>query len=116
MVKNLKDLMTKFQDEAVCREYLVQQRWNGIPECPYCGCRKSYRIEAGKRFKCANKECWKKYSVTVGTIFEASNIPLSVWFPAVYFNYSSQERDKLGAIGKESRRNSENRLVYAAQN
>jgi transposase-like protein len=84
MVKNLKDLMSKFKDEQACRDYLVQQRWNGVPECPYCGCRKSYRIENGKRFKCANKECYKKYSVTVGTIFEASNIPLSTWFPAVY--------------------------------
>jgi transposase-like protein len=84
MVKDLKDLFKKFDDEAKCREFLVQQRWNGVPECPYCGCRKSYSIEAGKRFKCANSECWKKYSVTVGTIFEATNIPLSKWFPAVY--------------------------------
>lgn len=84
MVKDLKDLMSKFQDEAVCREFLVQQRWNGTPECPYCGCRKSYSIEKGKRFKCGNPKCWKKYSVTVGTIFEASNIPLTTWFPAVY--------------------------------
>jgi transposase-like protein len=84
MVKDLKDLMGKFKDEAACRDFLVQQRWNGTPKCPYCGCRKSYRIEAGKRFKCANPECWKKYSVTVGTIFEASNIPLSTWFPAMY--------------------------------
>lgn len=84
MVKNLKDLMTKFKDEQACRDYLVKQRWNGVPECPYCGCRESYKIENGKRFKCANRKCWKKYSVTVGTIFEASNIPLSTWFPAVY--------------------------------
>jgi hypothetical protein len=85
MVKNLKDLMNRFKDEATCREYLVEQRWSGIPECPYCGCRKSYKIENGKRFKCANSECWKKYSVTVGTIFEASNIPLTTWFAAIYF-------------------------------
>lgn len=84
MVKNLKDLMTKFKDEQACRDYLVKQRWNGVPECPHCGCRQSYKIENGKRFKCANRKCWKKYSVTVGTIFEASNIPLSTWFPAVY--------------------------------
>lgn len=84
MVKNLKDLMNKFKDEAKCREFLVQQRWNGVPECPYCGCRKSYNIEGGKRFKCANSGCYKKYSVTVGTIFEASNISLTIWFPAVY--------------------------------
>jgi transposase-like protein len=84
MVKNLKDLMTRFQDEAACRDFLVQQRWNGEPVCPYCGHRKSYKIEAGKRFKCANQACYKKYSVTVGTVFEASNISLTTWFAAMY--------------------------------
>ena len=42
------------------------------------------RSKAAKRFKCANQTCYKKYSVTVGTVFEASNIPLTTWFPAVY--------------------------------
>jgi transposase-like protein len=84
MVKNLKDLFKKFDDEAKCREFLVQQRWGGVPECPYCGHTKSYKIEGGKRFKCANQTCYKKYSVTVGTVFEASNIPLTTWFPAMY--------------------------------
>lgn len=85
MVKNLKDLMTRFKDEESCREYLVQQRWNGVPTCPYCGSTRSYKIEGGKRFKCGNKECYKKYSVLVGSIFEASNIPLTTWFAAMYF-------------------------------
>lgn len=84
MVKNLKDLMIKFKDESACREFLVQQRWNGSPICPYCSHGKSYVIEGGKRFKCANQVCYKKYSVTVGTVFEASNIPLTIWFPAMY--------------------------------
>src|ERR1700744_3478638 len=84
MVKALKYLMNRFKNKAACRELLIQQRWNGEPICPYCGFRKSYKIEKGKRFKCANPACWKKYSVTVGTIFEASNIPLTTWFPAVY--------------------------------
>ncbi len=84
MVKNLKQLMTKFSNEEQCRSFLVQQRWNGCPECPYCGSNKWYSIENGKRFKCGNKECYKKYSVTVGTVFHASNIPLTTWFPAMY--------------------------------
>ncbi|MGN6604448.1 MAG: IS1595 family transposase [Ginsengibacter sp.] len=83
-IKNLKDLIQSFSDEQKCRDFLVQQRWNGCPECPYCGSGKYYVIENGKRFKCGNKECYKKYSVTVGTIFHASNIPLTTWFPAVY--------------------------------
>src|ERR1700730_12438494 len=84
MVKNLKDLFAKFKDEDMCRQFLVKQRWNGKPICPYCGHDKSYNIENGKRFKCANQTCYKKFSVTVGTVFEASNIPLSTWFPAMY--------------------------------
>lgn len=84
MVQNLKDLMAKFSDEQVCRNFLVQQRWGGAPVCPYCGSGKWYSIEGGKRFKCGNSECYKKYSVTVGTVFHASNIPLSTWFPAMY--------------------------------
>jgi transposase-like protein len=84
MVKNLKELFKKFSNEDRCREFLIQQRWNGQPECPYCGHTKVYTIEGGKRFKCANQTCYKKFSVTVGTVFEASNIPLSTWFPAMY--------------------------------
>jgi transposase-like protein len=84
MVKNLKDLMAKFSDDNKCREFLIQQRWNGEPECPKCGHKKVYTIDGGKRFKCANNKCYSKFSVTVGTVFEASNIPLSTWFPAMY--------------------------------
>jgi transposase-like protein len=83
-VKNLKELIQNFSDEQKCIDFLVQMRWNGSPVCPYCKCEKWYRIENGKRFKCGNKECHKKYSVTVNSIFHASNIPLTTWFPAVY--------------------------------
>ncbi len=84
MVKNLKQLIRKFNSEDKCREFLVQQRWNGKPVCPHCGHTKVYTINKGRGFKCANSECYKKFTATVGTVFEASNIPLSTWFPAVY--------------------------------
>src|SRR3984885_4307774 len=101
MVKNLKQLMNQFKDESVCRAFLVQSRWNGVPECPYCGHRKSYKIEGGKRFKCANQTCYKKYSVTVGTIFEASNIPLTTWFPAVYIATAHKKGISSVQLGKD---------------
>lgn len=84
MVTNLKEVFAKFSDQTFCRNYLIQQRWNGCPECPHCGSNKWYSIEGGKRFKCGNNSCYKKYSVTVATVFEASNIPLTIWFPAMY--------------------------------
>ena len=91
MVKNLKDLMAKFADESKCREFLAQQRWNGVPECPKCGGTKVYNIQNGKRFKCANNKCYYRFSVTMGTVFEASNIPLSTWFPAMYLIISHKK-------------------------
>src|SRR5258708_7108963 len=83
--KSLIDLPDNFPTEESCREYLIQQRWNGKPVCPHCGhSGKVYTIENSKRFKCGNKECHKKFSVTVGTFFENSNIGLLTWFAAMY--------------------------------
>lgn len=85
MFKNLRELAANMNDEAKCREYLAKQRWpDGIVICPHCGHNKSYVIENGKKYKCGSKTCYKKFSVKVGTIFEASNIPLTKWFVAVY--------------------------------
>lgn len=91
MVKNLKDLMKKFENEEKCREFLIQQRWNGNPRCPKCDTDKPYTIENGKRFKCSNNKCYAKFTVTVGTVFHASNIPLSTWFPAMYLIISHKK-------------------------
>lgn len=89
--KNLKDLLQTFNSEEKCREYLAYQRWGDKPICPYCNHDKTYVIEGGKRYKCANPECYKKFSVTVGTIYEDSNIPLSTWFIAVYIATSHKK-------------------------
>jgi transposase-like protein len=83
--KSLIDLLDKFPTEEHCRQYLIEQRWNGKPVCPHCGVdKKPYVIEGGKRFKCSDKDCRKKFSVTVGTFFENSNIDLRTWFAAMY--------------------------------
>ena len=85
--KSLQDVILKFHDERVCEQYLEQLRWNGKPVCPHCGCEKIYRIKSPKQpYKCGNKECLKKFSVKIGLIFEASNIPLTKWFIAIYLN------------------------------
>lgn len=84
MFNNLRELIATMPDEKSCRDYLIKQRWDGKPECPYCGCDKTYVIEGGKRFKCGSKACYSKFSVTVGTIMEASNIPLTKWLMAIY--------------------------------
>lgn len=88
--KSLTELLRKFNTDESCRQYLEEQRWNGKPECPYCGnAEKTYKIESGKRYKCA--KCLKKYSVTVGTVFEDTKIGLSTWFAAIYLATSHKK-------------------------
>lgn len=85
MFKNLRELILSMPTEKDCREYLAKQRWvDGKASCPYCGHNKCYSIEKGERYKCANTKCFKRFKITVGTIFEASNIPLTKWFTAIY--------------------------------
>lgn len=83
--KNLPELLDFFKNEDVCRLYLENNRWAGVPICPYCGHSGTmYRIEKGKRMKCGNNQCHKKFSVTVGTVFENTKIKLRLWFAAIY--------------------------------
>jgi transposase-like protein len=87
--KTLIDLFDYFSTEEKCRQYLEQQRWNGTPACPFCGVVDPYRTNRG--FKCRAKECHKKFSVTVGTIYENSKLPLRKWFAAIYLCTSSKK-------------------------
>ncbi len=76
------ELATRFQSDADCRQYLAEKIWNGKPVCPHCGNEEIYSFSDGRRYKC--KTCKKQFTVTVGTIFEGSHIPLQKWFIAVY--------------------------------
>lgn len=99
--KNIVELTRYFSDESKCREYLAQIRWGGKPICPYCGYDKVYRIENGKRYKCAGKECYRKFSVTVGTIFEDTNLPLQKWFIAIYLGCNHKKGISSLQLGRD---------------
>lgn len=102
MVRNLKELIARYSDETVCREHLIKQRWpDGNIVCQYCGHNKCYRIDKGERFKCANNKCYKRFKVTVGTIYEASNIKLSTWFIAQYIIMSHKKGISSIQLGKD---------------
>ena len=87
--KNLTQLYDFFKDEETCRNYLEQHRWGGTVACPFCGVVNPYRTNRG--FKCRDKQCHKKFSVTVGTVYENSKIPLRTWFAAVYLATSAKK-------------------------
>jgi len=83
-----------FQDEDSAREYLESIRWPEGPICPHCGgSEKIYRLEGKSHrkglLKCGH--CRKQFSVTVGTLFERSKIPLHKWLLAAYLLCSSKK-------------------------
>lgn len=78
--KSLPKLLDHFKDNATCIAFLEQQRWGKNPICPHCGSKEVYKTNRG--FKC--KKCTKKFTVTVGTVFENSKIKLNIWFAAIY--------------------------------
>ncbi|HLK27574.1 MAG TPA: IS1595 family transposase [Puia sp.] len=101
MFKNLRELISTMPDEKACRDYLAKERWNGVIICPYCQHDKCYVIENGKRFKCASRECYQKFSVVTGTIMGASNLPVSKWLMAIYILTSSKKGISSYQLGRQ---------------
>ena len=88
MIRSLIDLLRNLQSEEDCRLFLENIRWHGVPVCPHCGSKSEehYKLTNGGVFrglyKC--KDCRERFTVTVGTMFEGSHIPLQKWFIAIY--------------------------------
>lgn len=79
---------THFHDDGKAREFLESLRWPGGHVCPHCGNKKKAYALKGKTtrsglYKCGG--CRKPFTVTVGTLFERSKIPLHKWLQATHF-------------------------------
>lgn len=80
--------MKSLHDKRSCVEFLEKYRWQGVPICPHCNCQsdKHYKLtfngEFNGLYKC--RECKKRFTVTTGTMFHGSNVPLEKWFYAIY--------------------------------
>lgn len=94
-VKGLSDMVRRFSTDAACRGYLESRRWPDGPVCPHCGFKGAYRIAGEKArpglWTCKSPVCRKQYTVTVGTIFRDSHLPLPVWFQIIYLMCASKK-------------------------
>ena len=75
------ELISFFNDEKKCEQFITANRWGNNVICPYCGHEHCYTRTDG-RFKC--RECNSNFSCKVGTIFDNTKIPLLKWFMAMY--------------------------------
>src|SRR5579863_9719814 len=89
----------QYQSEEDAREYLESILWPEGPVCTGCGeVNNATRLqrEAGSDthgriglYQC--RGCRKQFTVTVGTIFEDSHIPLQKWLIAIHLMCSSKK-------------------------
>jgi transposase-like protein len=95
---NLVTLMQRFGTEEAARAYLEALRWPTGPVCPRCGGADPYRLKArpdstrpGRPGLLKCRACRRQFTVTVGTIFEDSHIPLSTWVIAMHLMAASKK-------------------------
>jgi transposase-like protein len=80
-------MMACLNDEVSALRYLEAKLWRDGPVCPRCGARgPDDRLEGAAtrigEHKC--QTCRRTFSITDGTIFEGSGVPLYKWLQAVY--------------------------------
>jgi transposase-like protein len=86
---NLPKLIEDFASEDKCRAYLEALRWPEGVECPRCEGTTISRIHKRNQFDCDS--CRYQFSVTAGTLFHDSHLPLWKWFLAVYLVAESKK-------------------------
>ena len=85
----LPKLMTAFDTDAECREALEQLRWPDGVRCLRCDSDKISRIHTRRQYDCDS--CRYRFSVTTGTVFHDSHLPLQKWFLAVLLMVESKK-------------------------
>jgi transposase-like protein len=84
-----------FHNEAAAYKFVEARVWPDGPVCPHCG---GDRSRIGKMqgkstrmgaYKCY--QCRKPFTVKVGTVFEASHVPLHLWLQAMFLLSSGKK-------------------------
>lgn len=94
-----------FHDEAAAFAELEATLWPHGPVCPRCGGLDRITAVKGGRMglrRCG--PCKRQFTVTVGTVFESSHVPLNLWLQAVYLMCSSKKGVHLDLTAKVGER------------
>lgn len=80
-IMNIVEIFKAFPNQKSCIKHLESVRWPNKPTCPYCASDNSTPKPKELRHFCNN--CKTSFSVTVGTIFHHTHLPIQKWFLAV---------------------------------
>jgi transposase-like protein len=80
MDTNLVELIEQFKSEDRCRELLEMLRWPSGVRCERCDQTSVSKLQKRNQYEC--NLCGYQFSVTAGTVFHDSHLPLWKWFLA----------------------------------
>jgi len=80
--------------EEQCFDALFEWRWPNGFICPKCGHKESCQLTTRKLQQC--NHCHHQTSITAGTIFSSTKLPLSIWFLGLYF--ITQDKKGISAL------------------
>ena len=92
--RTLLELERGFGSDEACAAYLAVLRWPGGRLCPRCGGTESCLVRRN-RWRC--DPCRYEMSVTAGTIFQDSHLPLTIWFRAMW--QVTSQKNGISALG-----------------
>ena len=82
---SVRALFRMFPDDATAQAWLEEQRWGGEPWCPHCGSLNVRRnSHKSMPWRCAEKECRKRFSVRIATPMQNSPLGYQIWVVAIY--------------------------------
>jgi len=92
-----------FHDEAKAREWLETELWPNGPVCPHCGTIDQVTLMQGKShrpglYQC--NSCREPFTVTVGTLYERSKVPLNKWLAATHLMMASKKGISALQVGR----------------
>ena len=83
-----------FHDEEAAYAYVEARIWRNGPVCPHCGGVDRISKMQGKSTRIGTYKCYqcrKPFTVKIGTIFEASHVPMNIWLQAMYLIAGSKK-------------------------
>jgi len=82
---SLPDFFKQFGSREQCEAHLFSLKWPKGFICPKCGGHHACSFNKGKHTVYQCKICQKQTSLYVGTIFERTHLPLTIWYLGIYF-------------------------------
>jgi len=83
-----------FQNEEAAYKWVESRVWPEGPICPHCGGIDRISPMKGKSTRIGTYKCYqcrKPFTVKVGTVFEASHVPMRLWLQAMFLMCSSKK-------------------------